>query len=73
MEEGAVMLVGLEWQRIREAMKILDEQSRGAERTLRMVGDYCVPNVSEKVVRIIMSYTDYVNRVVWKKSSPAVK
>jgi UDP-N-acetylglucosamine 2-epimerase (non-hydrolysing) len=67
MEEGAVMMVGLEWQRIHEGMAILESQSHGAERSLRIVGDYNVANVSEKIVRIIMSYTDYVNRVVWQK------
>ena len=67
MEEAAVMMVGLELGRIRQALAILEHQPRGAERALRMVGDYDAPNVSEKVVRIIHSYTDYVNRVVWKK------
>lgn len=67
MEEAAVMMVGLELDRIRQALTILEHQSRGAERGLRMVTDYDAPNVSEKVVRIIHSYTDYVNRVVWKK------
>ena len=67
MEEAAVMMVGLEVERVRQALAILDSQPRGAERALRLVADYSMPNVSDKVVRIIHSYTDYVNRVVWKK------
>jgi UDP-N-acetylglucosamine 2-epimerase (non-hydrolysing) len=67
MEEGAVMMVGLEWQRIREGLDILASQPRDNERMLHMVDDYNVPNVSQKVVRIILSYTSYVNRVVWHK------
>jgi UDP-N-acetylglucosamine 2-epimerase (non-hydrolysing) len=67
MEEAAVMMVGLEFERIMQGMAILESQSRGEHRLLRQVGDYSMPNVSDKVVRIIHSYTDYVNRVVWKK------
>ena len=67
MEEAAVMMVGLELDRICQALAILEHQPRGAERGLRMVADYDAPNVSEKAVRIIHSYTDYVNRVVWRK------
>ncbi|WP_445781401.1 non-hydrolyzing UDP-N-acetylglucosamine 2-epimerase [Shewanella sp.] len=67
MEEAAVMMVGLEVERVRQGLAILATQPRGAERSLRLVADYSMPNVSDKVVRIIHSYTDYVNRVVWKK------
>ena len=67
MEEAAVMMVGLEAERVRQGLAILATQSRGAVRDLRLVVDYSVPNVSDKVVRIIHSYVDYVNRVVWKK------
>ena len=67
MEEAAVMMVGLEIDRVMQALTILESQSRGDQRLLRQVGDYSMPNVSDKVVRIIHSYTDYVNRVVWKK------
>ena len=67
MEEAAVMLVGLEVDRVRQGLAILESQPRGAERSLRLVTDYSMPNVSDKVVRIIHSYTDYVKRVVWKQ------
>lgn len=67
VEEAAVMMVGLEVDRIRQALDVLSDQSRGSERDLRLVEDYSIPNVSDKVLRIILSYTDYVNRVVWKK------
>jgi len=67
MEEGAVMMVGLAVNRVRQGLAILHSQPRGNERSLRLVEDYSMPNVSEKVVRIIHSYTDYVNRIVWKK------
>jgi UDP-N-acetylglucosamine 2-epimerase (non-hydrolysing) len=67
MEEAAVMMVGLEVERVRQGLAILQTQPRGAERAMRLVADYSMPNVSDKVVRIIHSYTDYVNRVVWKK------
>lgn len=67
MEEAAVMMVGLKAERALQALDILEKQTRGEERSLRLVSDYSMPNVSEKVVRIILSYTDYVNRVVWKK------
>ena len=67
MEEAAVMMTGLEVERVFQGLAILADQKRGAEHTLRPVGDYSMPNVSEKVLRIILSYTDYVNRNVWKK------
>lgn len=67
MEEAAVMMVGLKAERILQGLAILEGQTRGEDRLLRLVEDYSMPNVSEKVVRIIMSYTDYVNRVIWKQ------
>ena len=67
MEEAAVMMVGLETERVLQGLSILSSQPRGDERLLRVVADYNAPNVSDKVLRIIHSYTDYVNRVVWKK------
>jgi UDP-N-acetylglucosamine 2-epimerase len=67
MEETAVMMVGLEVLRVLQGLAILQTQARDDDRSLRLVFDYSMPNVSDKVVRIIHSYTDYVNRVVWKK------
>ena len=67
MEEAAVMMVGLELERVRQGLAILENQLRGGDRSLRLVADYSMPNVSGKVLRIIHSYTDYVNRVVWMK------
>ena len=67
MEEAAVMMVGLESVRVMQGLAILESQPRGDTRLLRQVADYSMPNVSDKVLRIIHSYTDYVNRVVWKK------
>ncbi|MBF0234171.1 MAG: UDP-N-acetylglucosamine 2-epimerase (non-hydrolyzing) [Desulfamplus sp.] len=66
-EEGSVMMVGLSWERIQSCISILEGQPRGMIRSIRLVQDYDIPNVAEKVVRIIMSYTDYINRIVWKK------
>jgi len=67
MEEAAVMMTGLEWRRIQEALGVLEDQPRGQNRGLCVVRDYDAPNVSAKVVRIIISYTDYVNRTVWRQ------
>ena len=66
MEEGSVMLVGQSRDRVLQALAILASQGRGDQRTLRQVADYSMPNVSEKVLRIILSYTDYVQRTVWR-------
>jgi len=67
MEEAAVMMTGMNFARVKDGLALLETQGRGARRTLRMVADYHVPNVSEKVVRIILSYTDYINRTVWRR------
>ena len=67
MEEAFVMMTGLEVDRVHQGLSILSTQLRGDSRNLNPVGDYSSPNVSEKILRIIQSYTDYVNRVVWKK------
>lgn len=66
-EEAAVMLVGLSIERVMQALTILEDQPRGKDRGLRLVDDYATENVSSKVLRIIQSYTDYVNREVWRK------
>lgn len=67
MEEAFVMMVGLEVERVLQGLAILESQPSGEERLLREVYDYSMPNVSDKVVRIVHSYTDYVKRVVWKE------
>lgn len=67
MEEASVMMVGLNPERIMQGLVQLQTQKRGKERNFRAVGDYSMPNVSEKMVRIILSYTDYVKRVVWSE------
>ncbi|MDO1514305.1 UDP-N-acetylglucosamine 2-epimerase (non-hydrolyzing) [Maribacter confluentis] len=67
MEEGSVMMVGLEPKRIMQGLAALNKQQRNPNRNFRQVSDYSMPNVSEKMVRIIISYTGYVNRVVWSK------
>ncbi|MEG0237624.1 non-hydrolyzing UDP-N-acetylglucosamine 2-epimerase [Cetobacterium sp.] len=66
MEEASVMMVGLQKERIMQGLAVLETQDKT---TLRKVADYSMPNVSDKVLRIILSYTDYVNRVVWRKDS----
>jgi len=67
MEEASVMMVGLNPERIMQGLVALDVQDRSPKRNFRVVYDYSMPNVSDKMVRIILSYTDYVNRVVWSK------
>ncbi|WP_278381302.1 non-hydrolyzing UDP-N-acetylglucosamine 2-epimerase [Chryseobacterium arthrosphaerae] len=67
MEEASVMMVGLSPERILQGLVQLQQQKVGKERNYRQVSDYSMPNVSEKMVRIILSYTDYINRVVWRK------
>jgi len=67
MEEAVVMMTGLEKERIMQSLAIIDNQPRGEQRLIRQVNDYSMPNVSDKILRIIHSYTDYVNRVIWKK------
>ncbi|MET0659710.1 MAG: UDP-N-acetylglucosamine 2-epimerase, partial [Steroidobacteraceae bacterium] len=67
MEEAAVMMTGLGRDRVLQALAVLENQPRGEQRALRLVSDYDAANVSDKVVRLIHSYTDYVNRTIWKK------
>jgi UDP-N-acetylglucosamine 2-epimerase len=68
MEEAAVMMTGLNSERVLQGLVLLESQKRGSDRNLRIVSDYSFPNVSEKVVRIIHSYTDYINQKVWHKA-----
>lgn len=70
-EEAAVMFTGLSVERILDALAIIESQSRGDQRMLHMVADYATDNVSAKILRIIVSYTDFVNRKVWRKLTPA--
>jgi UDP-N-acetylglucosamine 2-epimerase (non-hydrolysing) len=66
-EEGAVMFTGMNVERIFQALTVLENQGIGEDRLINIVSDYVAPNVSDKALRTIISYTDYVNRVVWKK------
>ena len=68
MEEAAVMMVGLNVERVRQALGVLTTQARGERRTLPLAADYDVPNVSAKIVRIILSYVDYVKNVTWREN-----
>jgi len=65
MEEATVMMTGMKTERILQALEILESQERVNKRSLRQITDYSMPNVSDKVVRIILSYTDYIKRTVW--------
>lgn len=65
-EEGAVMFTGLDVRRVMNALPVVERQPRGSERLIRMVSDYSATNVSEKILRIILSYTDFVNQRVWR-------
>jgi UDP-N-acetyl-L-fucosamine synthase len=67
MEEGSVMMTGLSSSRVLQALAVLEGQGRGPERSIQLPVDYAVPNVSDKIVRIILSYTDYVRRTVWRE------
>jgi UDP-N-acetylglucosamine 2-epimerase (non-hydrolysing) len=67
MEEASVMMVGLNPERIMQGLLQITDQKRGAERNFRLVADYSMPNVSDKMVRIIISYTDYIKRTVWSE------
>ncbi len=67
MEEASVMMVGLNPERIMQGLTQLKYQKRGEERNFRRVADYSMPNVSDKMVRIIISYTDYIKRTVWSE------
>lgn len=67
MEEASTIMVGLDVERVMQGLSLLESQGRGDERSLRLVGDYSMPNVSDKVVRIIHGYRDYVMRTVWKR------
>ena len=69
VEESSVIITGLNIERILQGIKILEYQSVGSKRNINLVKDYCIPNISNKVERIIISYIDYVNRVVWQKES----
>jgi UDP-N-acetylglucosamine 2-epimerase (non-hydrolysing) len=66
-EEAAVMMVGLSLDRVEQGLAILEKQTRGANRTLSLVNEYAPLNVSDKVLRIIQSYTDFINRKTWKR------
>lgn len=68
MEEAAVIMTGLDPDRVEQALALAERQGRGEQRDLRLVADYAMPNVADKVVRIIHSYTDYVRRVVWREA-----
>jgi UDP-N-acetylglucosamine 2-epimerase (non-hydrolysing) len=69
MDEGTLIMCGIDPERVVEAILIVTGQMSGKARVFRIVPDYDMVNVSKKVLRIIMSYTDYVNRIVWKKYS----
>jgi len=68
MEEGAVMMVGFDLEKIIQALNVTRNQSKGDSRILKMINDYDAPNVSEKILRIIISYIAYIKRNVWKES-----
>ena len=67
MEEGSVIMVGLSTELINQSIKVLDSQPKGSNRLLRLVDDYSPKNVSDKILRIILSYTDFINRKIWDK------